>query len=338
MTKEKLHFGILGCGMIARYHADALLGVENAALVGVADVSLSAAEAFAETYGIPAYADYEAMLASPDVDAVCICTPSGLHKENALQALKAGKHVVLEKPMAFTAAEASELEAAAAETGRVLTVISQGRFAEDILRIKELLEQQAFGKLVFCDLYMKFWRDPAYYAGSTWKGTRQFDGGGALMNQGIHGVDVLLHFAGGAKVLYAKKQTQFHDIEVEDVVVAMLEFENGATGVIEASTCAYPGFERRLEIIGTEGSAILVESRIEKLILSGKTVIDGSDKPIAGTSSDPAAMDHLLHRRQLTNFVAAVREGTPLMVTAADGRRAVALIEEIYNFSENKGR
>jgi predicted dehydrogenase len=153
------------------------------------------------------------------------------------------------------------------------------------------------------------------------------------MNQGIHGVDILLYLAGNAKVLYAKNRTHFHNIEVEDVSVAMLEFENGATGVIEASTCANPGFERRLEIIGTEGSVILVENRIEKLILGGETVISGSGEPIPCTASDPAAMGCELHVMQLQNFVSAVQNGSRLAVTAADGRRAVALIEEIYSFS-----
>lgn len=333
MAEGRLRFGLWGCGMIARFHADALLRIENAVLVGVADVSASFAADFADQYGIVAYADYEAMLADPNIDAVCICTPSGLHKENALQALRAGKHVVLEKPMAFTAAEAAELEKAAEESGCVLTVVSQLRFSKDICRVKALMEENAFGTPVLCDLYMKYWRDPAYYAGSTWKGTRRFDGGGALMNQGIHGVDILLYLAGNAKVLYAKNRTHFHNIEVEDVSVAMLEFENGATGVIEASTCANPGFERRLEIIGTEGSVILVENRIEKLILGGETVISGSSEPIPCTASDPAAMGCELHVMQLRNFVSAVQNGSRLAVTAADGRRAVALIEEIYSFS-----
>ena len=332
MAEGRLRFGLLGCGMIARFHADALLRIENAVLVGVADVSASFAADFADQYGIVAYADYEAMLADPNIDAVCICTPSGLHKENALQALRAGKHVVLEKPMAFTAAEAAELEKAAEESGCVLTVVSQLRYSKDICRVKALMEENAFGAPVLCDLYMKYWRDPAYYAESPWKGTRRFDGGGALMNQGIHGVDILLYLMGGAKVLCARNRTCFHDIEVEDASVSMLEFENGAMGVIEATTCACPGFARRLEITGTEGSVVLVENRIEKLLLGGKTVVDGTSEKRPDTAADPAAMDCCFHRAQLANFVAAVLGDEPLAVTAADGSRAVALIEEIYRF------
>lgn len=332
MKKDLIRFGILGCGLIARFHADAISGIENAVLVGVADAKPACAESFAEKLSVRAYADYAAMLADPEVDAVCVCTPSGFHYDNAMQALKAGKHVVLEKPMALTSREAKALEECANAGGLTLTVISQLRFSEDIRYVKALLERNAFGKVVLCDLYMKYWRDPAYYAESPWKGTRRFDGGGALMNQGIHGVDILLYLMGGAKVLCARNRTCFHDIEVEDASVSMLEFENGAMGVIEATTCACPGFARRLEITGTEGSVVLVENRIEKLLLGGKTVIDGTSEKRPDTAADPAAMDCCFHRAQLANFVAAVLGDEPLAVTAADGGRAVALIEEIYRF------
>lgn len=332
MNHTKVHFGILGCGMIARFHAAALLSLENAALVGVADAAPQFAESFAQQYGIKAYASYEDMLADPDIDAVCICTPSGFHAPNALQALQAKKHVVLEKPMAFTAKETRQLEEAAEKSGCVLTVICQLRFSKDVQKIRKLLAENAFGKLVFCDLYMKYWRDPAYYASSNWKGTRKFDGGGALMNQGIHGVDLLLYLAGDAKVLCAKNKTHFHNIEVEDLSVAMLEFENGAMGVIEASTCSNPGFERRLEITGTEGSVVLVENRIEKLILKGEDCTESAEAKVSGTASDPTAMDSALHAQQIANFIGAIQGQQELVMTAKEGGRAVSLIETIYNF------
>ena len=332
MIDTPVHFGILGCGVIAGFHGDALAGLKDAQLVGVADALPEAAKSFAWERGVTAYPDFSAMLADPQIDAVCICTPSGFHYSNALQALQAGKHVVLEKPMAFTTEQAAELESAARDSGCLLTVVSQLRFSEDIRRVKTLLEQNAFGQLVLCDLYMKYWRAPEYYAASSWRGTRRFDGGGALMNQGIHGVDILLYLAGPAKVLCAKNRTRHHSIEVEDVSVAMLEFENGAMGVIEATTCANPGFSRRVEIIGTEGSVILTENRIEKLVIGGKALENNQDGAQISTASDPTAMDCHLHRMQLANFISALQRGEDLTVTAADGRRAVALIEEIYGF------
>ncbi len=332
MGEKTVRFGILGCGAIARFHADAIASLENASLIGVASASLEGAQRFAQEYQVKAYSNYQEMLADGNIDAVCICTPSGFHAENAIEALRANKHVVLEKPMAFTEAEARLIEAEVEKSGCVLTVICQLRFSEDVRRVKQLLADNALGKLVFCDLYMKYWRDQAYYASSNWKGTRRFDGGGALMNQGIHGVDLLLYLVGGAKVVHAKNVTRLHDIEVEDASVAMLEFDNGAIGVIEGSTCASPGFERRLEINGTKGSVILVENQIQKLIIDGETLVDRQSGAVNGAASNPMAFACDLHAVQLTNFIDAVCGRGELLITATEGARAVALIEEIYRF------
>ena len=331
MNKQVLNFGILGCGMIADFHARAIRAIENAQLLGVADNNIASAERFSQKYGVAFYQSFEEMLADSRIDAVCICTPSGFHADNAIAALKAGKHVVVEKPIAISAADAEKVAAAAKESGRILTVVSQLRFAADVQRVKQLVEQNAFGKIVFCDLNMKYWRSPEYYAGSVWKGTKRFDGGGALMNQGIHGVDLILYIMGNAKITAAKTKTAFHNIEVEDTAVAMLEFENGAVGVIEASTCAYNGFERKIEILGTNGCAVLKENQLEKLIVNGQTVIDGSAQEVAGTASDPAAMDILGHKTQIRNFIGAILGEEALLIDANEGSRAVALIEEIYH-------
>lgn len=332
MIEKKIRFGILGCGMIADFHAAAIGALENAQLVGVADASCKKAEQFADKYAVKAYTDYEDMLQDACIDAVCICTPNGYHAENAITALQAKKHVVLEKPMAIHTADAQRIIKACKENDRLLTVVSQLRFSEDVGRVKQLLAENAFGKLVFCNLSMKYWRDPAYYAAGVWKGTKALDGGGALMNQGIHGVDLLLYIAGDAKVLGAKTQTVFHDIEVEDTAVAMLEFENGCVGTLEASTCAYPGFERVIEITGSEGCAILRENTLTKLIVHGETVIDRENVTLAGTASDPAAMSHSLHAMQIDNFIQAIYGQEELLMDCRQGQRAVKLIEEIYTY------
>ena len=332
MNGEMIRFGILGCGAIARFHAEAIASLENAILIGVADAYLEGAQRFAQDYQVKVYADYNEMLADEDIDAVCICTPSGFHAENALQALRAKKHVVLEKPMAFTKAETKAIEVEVEKSGCVLTVICQLRFSDDVRRVKQLLNDRALGELVFCDLYMKYWRDQAYYASSNWKGTRRFDGGGALMNQGIHGVDLLLYLMGDAKVVHAKNLTRFHDIEVEDASVAMLEFKNGAMGVIEGSTCVQPGFERRLEINGTRGSIILVENEIQKMVINGETLVDKQRGAGNGTASNPMAFACTLHATQISNFIDAILGRGELLITAKEGGRAVSLIEDIYGF------
>ncbi len=330
MSKNKLNFGILGCGMIANFHAQAINSLSDAVLYGVADNAFDRAKDFADNYSIKAYESYADMLNDENIDAVCICTPSFFHPQNAIDALKAKKHVVLEKPMAITTQDAERVIAECENSGKLLTIICQLRFAEDMQKLKQLIKDNAFGKIAFCDLYMKYWRDPAYYANGGWKGTKKFDGGGALMNQGIHGVDALLNLMGDAKLIKAKTKTHLHNIEVEDLAVAMLEFENGALGVIEASTCVNPGFDRRIEILGSNGCAILREDRFEKLVINGQTIIDSTTANDIGTASDPAAMSYRLHALQINNLINAVQGKEELLIDGNEGQRAVKLIEEIY--------
>ena len=328
-----LKFGIVGTGMIANFHADAIKSLDDAKLCGVYDNVSDKAKAFAQKHNIKAYKSYEDMLTDCDLDAVCICTPSGFHKEQAMMALKHQKNVVVEKPMAFTYEDCRQIDEECKKSGCILTVISQFRFSDNVKKVKKLVSSNAFGKLIFCDLYMKYWRSPEYYNSSNWKGTKALEGGGALMNQGIHGVDLLTYIVGDAKVVNAKTKTVFHNIEVEDAAVAVLEFENGAMGVIEASTCAYPGFERRIEIIGTKGSVILKENTIEKLVIDGEDITRKNEAgDVIGTASDPSAMSYKFHAEQIQNFINAVDGKEKLLVGAADGARAVKIIENIYRY------
>lgn len=335
MSERIINFGIVGLGAIADFHAQAIASIENARLVGACDKNIKKAEAFTEKYGIKCYASFEQMLSVKDIDAVCICTPSLFHHSGAIAALKAGKHVAVEKPMAFTKEQANEIAAAVQSSKKVLTSIAQLRFSDDFIKAKELIEKGELGRLLLCDLYMKYWRDESYYLSSDWKGTLKFDGGGALMNQGIHGVDALLYLVGDAKVIFAKNKTAYHDIEVEDLSITMLEFDCGAMGVIEGATCIKPGFERKIEILGTKGALIIKEDKIEKLVLDGKTIIDNADAKVAGTASNPTAMGFELHKRQLENFISAINEGSPLVIDVYEGARPVSLIEEIYNKGNN---
>lgn len=334
-----IRFGILGCGMIANIHSMAINKIEDAVLAGVTDVYLESAKAFGEKYAVSVYESYNAMLEDADIDAVCICTPSGFHADAAIKALQAGKHVVLEKPMALTVKDADTVNEAVQESGCLLTVISQLRFSKDVQKVKRLVEAGAFGKLVFCDLYMKYWRDPAYYSSSSWKGTFKFDGGGALMNQGIHGVDLLLYIAGNATVVKGKVKTISHNIEVEDAATAVLEFENGALGVIEASTCAHQGFDRKIEIIGDRGYVILRENTIEELVIDGKDLTEGTGDGVgsAGTARDAAAVKSDMHELQIRNLIRAIQGKEPLLIDAKEGRKAVKLIRDIYESSSEKG-
>lgn len=332
-VQKMFNFAILGTGLAAGFHAEAIKNIPDARVFCVADYNVDRAAYFAEKYDAKVFASFDEMLDSADVDAVCICTPSGYHKEQAIKALKSGKHVVLEKPMALNTADADEIIAAVEKAGVALTGVFQNRFLPDVQKAKEVFESGALGKIVFCDLSMKYWRDPEYYASSDWRGTLKHDGGGALINQGIHGVDMLLYIVGDAKVRFAKVKTSFHDIEAEDTAVALLDFDNGATGTLHASTCAYPGFNRRIEIIGTEGCMILSEGNIERLVVGKETLIDGSVQK-RGSSADHTVMDTTCHTIQLKNFIKATRGEEKLFVDGREARRALALIEEVYAYRQ----
>lgn len=324
-------FGILGCGMIAGVHADAIGSIENAELSAVSDNNPECARSFAERRGAVAYESYDEMLKS-DIDVVCVCTPSCFHAKNAIEAMRAGKHVVLEKPMALSTADADEVIRVSQETGRLLTVICQLRFADDVRRLKRLVEENAFGKLSLCNLSMKYYRSDEYYSSSPWKGTLKFDGGGALMNQGIHGVDLLEYIVGGVKDVQGIIRTLSHKIEAEDTAVATVEFECGALGVIQGSSCAYPGFERRLEIHGDRGYAVLVENNLKELMIN-REQIPVSDFEVVRTASDPTAVQSDMHKLQIKNLLLAIDGKEPLLIDAKEGRRAVKIIEDIYKTS-----
>ena len=333
-NKSPLTFALLGCGVAAGIHADAINKLESAKLKGVFDPNVKSRQSFSEKYNIAAFNSFDELLNDKEIDIVCICTPSFLHAENTIAALNHGKHVVIEKPMAMTSDDADAIIKASQDTGKLVTVISQIRFSPDVQKIKKLLSENAFGKISLCSLYMKYYRTTEYYSGSNWRGSLSLDGG-VLMNQGIHGIDLIEYIMGNVKEVHGKIGTLVHNIEAPDTAIAMVEFENGALGVIEGSTCAYPGFERRLEIQGDKGYVVLKENNIEKLMINGEMVIDGiKSEQIVKTASDPTNILCGLHLLQLQNFVRAIRGEEPLLVDGTEGKKAIKMIEKIYTTNE----
>ena len=325
---KKIKFAIYGCGVIAGFHAAAIAEIEGAELYACADFYPPAADKFAEKNGIIAHPDFDALLADANVDVVTICTPSGTHAELAIKALGADKNVVLEKPMAITIADCDRIIEAAAKSKGKITVISQLRTSPDIIRAKEIIKSGALGKIVLADLVMKYYRAPEYFKGS-WRGTKKMDGGGALMNQGIHGVDVLQYVVGPVKNIQSITRTLCHEIEVEDTAVATLEFENSALGVIIASTATHPGFERQMRINGTRGAIEIVENKIVRL------VIDGVEEPCekfvgASGASSNTGISHEGHAKQLSIFVDVINGAELEYVNEFEGKKAVEIIETIY--------
>lgn len=326
--KDTVNFAVYGCGMIANVHIQALAKIKSARVIGVSDVNKEAANCFSEKYSLNVYNDFEELLSDENVDAVCICTPNSTHAPLAIKALEAQKHVVLEKPMAISTLQCDSIIEAVKNSGRLLTVISQLRVSEDIIEAKKIIDSGVLGKPILCDLYMKYYRNEEYYLG-TWKGTRSFDGGGALINQGIHGVDILQYLAGDVKSIKSFNKTLLHSIEAEDTSVSIIEYESGALGVIEATTSVYPGFSRRIELHYTNGSILIKEDKIEKLIIKGKeSIINRVESH--GTQADPSSMTIEAHKRQLNNFINAITLDEPLFVDGIEGRKAVDIIERIY--------
>ena len=329
---QKMRFGIIGCGGIAHFHAKAIGALSGAVLAAVTDSVPEQREAFGKKWGIPSFPDVRAMLSEADVDIVSICTPSGFHAELAIQALKAGKNVVVEKPFAITRDSMEETLAAEKAAAGRMTVISQLRFADDVILVKKLIEEKALGNILLADLSMKYFREPSYYSGG-WRGTIAMDGGGALINQGIHGVDLLRFLCGDVKKVHARKKTLLHHIEAEDTLCADFELENGGLGVLTATTSCFPGHARRLEICGTKGSLTLEESKLIRLETEGgHTLPEKTDSaPAAGaTYRDPFAMDSTLHTKQLERFVTSLVEKGPPVLPAAEAAGTLRIIFDIY--------
>ena len=339
-------YGIIGPGAIAGVHAEAIAAVKGAELRGVAARSKAKARKFTNKYGGDPVGDYQELLSREDIHVISICTPSGMRAEIATECAKAGKHILAEKPLEVTTKRVDKIIRACDKNGVMLACIFQNRFTDDAQHIRKALDQGRFGKLVLGDAYIKWFRSQAYYDSGAWRGTWALDGGGVLMNQAIHQIDLLQWFMGPVKQVRAETALVAHKgIEVEDLAVAMLTFANGAKGVIEGSTAIHTGHPARVEVHGTDGSVILEDGKlthwdfakrkpIDKKIeatLKGESVLgSGAKDPMAGIKVEG-------HRRQIEDFTRAVQRNRAPLVDGREGRKAVHLIEGIYR-SARTGR
>lgn len=330
--------GIIGCGMIARFHARALADVRGAKLVGCYNRTADKAEAFAAEFPCKVYTDLDEMLADPQIHAVSICTASGAHMEPAVAAAKAGKHVIVEKPLEVTLSRCDAIIRACEKSGVVLATIFPSRFHDSAKLMKQAVDQGRFGRLTMGDAYVKWFRTQQYYDSGAWRGTWKLDGGGALMNQAIHSVDLLLWLMGPVAEVSAYTAMLAHErIEVEDVATATLRFANGALGVIEATTAAFPGSLKRVEIHGSQGSAVLEEENIKTWHFAKMTKRDeqmlermADRTKTGGGAADPKAIGHHGHARQFQDTFDAIKRGRSPLIDGAEGRRAVETILAIY--------
>jgi UDP-N-acetyl-2-amino-2-deoxyglucuronate dehydrogenase len=337
-------FGIIGAGAIAEVHARSIDTIMEAELIGVYDHNPDRTTAFSMKFNCKAFESAEELCNDNRIDIVCICTPSGLHLEPALAVINAGKHCVIEKPLETTLERCDKIIDAGIRKKVLVSGIFPMRFSRVYIELKKALDEERFGKLVMGDAYIKWYRSSEYYKDVKWRSSFNSSGGGAVMNQGIHSVDLLRWFMGKVEAVCAFTGMLGHEnLEVEDVAAATLRFENGAMGVIEASTAVNPGFYRKMEILGTRGSVVIEEEKILTWKFDEERDSDriirekySGDNQAGGGVSDPKAISDIGHLRQLLDILKALDNGHPPAVDALEARKAVELVLAIYASARNK--
>jgi UDP-N-acetyl-2-amino-2-deoxyglucuronate dehydrogenase len=346
-------FAVVACGVIGPPHGRAIAGLDGRArLVAAVDPVFERAEKLTAEFGGEPLESLAAALDRPDVDAVSICTPSGYHVEMALAALAAGKHVIVEKPIDVSVEAADRLVAAAAASDRTVTVIAQHRFDPSSQAVHAATVAGQFGRLTSGVASLSWWRSQGYYDSGDWRGTWALDGGGALMNQGVHTLDLLVWLMGDPVSVTATAGLLAHEIEVEDTLVATVTFASGALAVVHATTAAYPGLSSRVQILGSRGSAVIDDDQLVFFHVGapgegpayGTGLSDNQATQVLpeqsvreGTAgADPSSLSDA-HTLQYGDFLDAVATGRDPLVTPAQARRSVATIAAIYASARNGG-
>ncbi|HET7026623.1 MAG TPA: Gfo/Idh/MocA family oxidoreductase [Candidatus Limnocylindrales bacterium] len=350
-----VRFGIVGPGRVAEVHATALARIPGACLAAVAGRSPDRTSAFADRFGARPFASVEEMIHDGAVDAVIVATPHPRHPEAAIAASEAGCHVVVEKPMALTVADCDRMIDAAKAAGVVLSIVSQRRWYPAVRRVKAAIDDGRIGGPALATLELLGWRDPDYYAMDAWRGTREGEGGGVLVNQAVHQLDLLSWFTGAvAEVDGLAANLNHPEIEVEDSAVAVVRFANGALGSIVASNSQRPGLWGRIHVHGRNGASVGVETDAGSSFVAGLSeptlarndvwTIPGEETfPGRWAQEDAAALAAVdigthFHELQLRDVVAAIRDGRAPAVSGEDGRATVALMAAVYDAATTGGR
>jgi len=329
------NFGIIGAGLIADFHAKAVQSLPNARLTGITGTNIIKARKLAEKYNCRAYENITEMLKRADIDIVTIATPSGAHMDPAIEPPRAGKHVLCEKPLEITLERIDRMIEVHEKAGTKLGGIFNYRYNEPVRLLKSAVDNGRFGTVTFAAIYVPWWRSDDYYKDS-WHGTLKLDGGGALMNQAIHMIDLLQYMIGPVESLSGFTATLGHKIEVEDTGAAVLRFKNNALGMIYGSTASFPGQFRRIEITGTRGTVIQEENSFKLLQFADQTE---EDKEIlrrfsqihgGGGVSDPGAIPFEPHARNIAAFIESVEGGEEFEINGQEARKAVEIIQAIY--------
>ncbi|MDR1520229.1 MAG: Gfo/Idh/MocA family oxidoreductase [Planctomycetota bacterium] len=331
---EDLRFGIIGAGMIAEYHAQAMEAVAGVRPIGTFGVIPEQKEAFARKHGMKSYATLEEMLADREVNAVSIATPSGHHAENSIAAARAGKHVLCEKPLEITPAKAQTVIDACREADVILAPVFQYRHGDAAMLVKEAIAAGRFGRILFSSARVKWFRPQSYYDSGAWRGTWELDGGGCLMNQSIHAIDLMIWFAGVPIEVYGAAATLTHKIEVEDNAAALVRFANGVAGTIESSTSCEPGFPLEVQVSGERGTATLAGDRLAGWNFSDRHPLDERVPALASGmgdgGKDPKAINVAGHMRVIESLLRAARGDRSGIVNPLEARYPIDVICGIY--------
>ena len=332
-----LQAGFVGCGNITDTHARAALeaGLTVAAFHGR---DLAKAEALAARFGGRAFAGYDEFLAHRPMDLVVIGSPSALHADQGIAAAEKSLHVLVEKPIDVTLAKGQALVAAAERAGVRLGVLFQDRLKPELVRLQQFIAQGGLGRVLLASARVKWHRPPEYYASSHWRGRTELDGGAALINQGVHTVDLLLWLLGDVRRVKGHTATALHAIESEDVALALLEFASGASATLEATTAAWPGYPRRVEISGTEGTLVVEGDRVTAADLrrpAPELVSAGAEGAVSAQTATVA--DAAPHRRMIEDFVRTIETGSAPACDGREGLRSLAVVEAVYRAAREGG-
>jgi UDP-N-acetyl-2-amino-2-deoxyglucuronate dehydrogenase len=330
-----IRVGILGGGNISETHARAVQQTEGAQITAVYGQNQEKTSQIGKLFGAHLYDNFQAFLDHKPMDMVVIGSPSGLHAEQGIAAARHGLHVLVEKPLDINLDRADELIAECEQARVKLGVFFQDRVAPGICKLKELVAAGRLGKLILVSARVKWCRPPEYYSSSRWRGTWALDGGGALINQGVHTLDLLLWLLGDVDRVYAKAITALHQIETEDTVIATLEFSSGVIGTLEAATSIYPGYPRRLELSGSEGTIVLEHDRIISADLRQplEEIASASGQDTNLSASSPVVSDVRGHQRILEDFLRAIATNSRPLCDGREGRRSLELAQAIYGSS-----
>jgi UDP-N-acetyl-2-amino-2-deoxyglucuronate dehydrogenase len=333
-----MNFAIVGCGHIAKKHAEAIERIEGAKLVAVCDKVPQAMDEYVKKYGARSYENLMDMLSDPSIDVVNICTPSGLHASIAVEAAKAKKHVIVEKPIALTLEDANLIINTCKENNVKLAVVHPNRFRPVVQELKKLMDEGRFGKLSHANATVRWNRNQAYYDQASWRGTKALDGG-VLMNQAIHNIDLLIWLMGDVEEVYSMSATRLRKIEAEDVSTGVVRFKSGALGVVEAASTIYPkNLEESLSIFGETGTAVIGGTTATLFTHLAIESLDDEETNaiIEKVKSNPLGKPG--HQCIIEDMIHAIQEDREPIVNGEDGRRALRFVLAFYESAEKKQR